>query len=87
MSQISLRQALTPQRLFARTTAARRLPMFGMQIAGAALGGVLGSAVGLRETLILGGLGLVAATLLLALSPIRAIRELDAVANTVSHGS
>jgi len=77
VSQISLRQALTPQRLFARATAARRLPMFGMQIAGAALAGVLGSAIGQRETLFLGGLGLVAATLLLAFSPIRAIRELD----------
>jgi len=85
VSQISLRQALTPQGLFARATAARRLPMFGMQIAGAALGGVLGSAIGLRETLFLGGLGLVAATLLLALSPIRAIRDLDAAAGTVPH--
>jgi MFS family permease len=87
VSQITLRQALTPQRLFARTTAARRLPMFGMQIAGAALGGILGSAVGLRQTLILGGLGLVTATLLLALSPIRTIRELDAATDTVPHVS
>ncbi len=79
VSQISLRQALTPQRLFARATAARRLPMFGMQIAGAGLAGVLGSAIGPRETLFLGGLGLVAATFLLAFSPIRAIRTLDDV--------
>ncbi len=87
VSQISLRQALTPQRLFARATAARRLPMFGMQIAGAALAGVLGSAIGVRETLFLGGLGLVAATLLLAFSPIRTIRDLDDVADTVPHDS
>jgi len=40
-----------------------------MQIAGAALGGVLGAMLGLRVTLLLGGLGLVVATLFLALSP------------------
>lgn len=76
VGQMSLRQAITPAGLFARATAARRLPLFGMQIAGAALGGVLGTVIGLRPTLLLGGLGLVAATLLLALSPIRGIRDL-----------
>jgi len=45
-----------------------RLPLFGMQIAGATLG--------LRVTLLLGGLGLVVAILFLALSSIRRIRDL-----------
>lgn len=45
-----------------------RLPLFGMQIAGATLG--------LRVTLLLGGLGLVVATLFLALLPIWRIRDL-----------
>ena len=53
-----------------------RLPLFGMQIAGVALGGVLGATLGLRVTLLPDGLGLVVATLLLALSPIRRIRAL-----------
>ncbi len=57
------------------------------KIAGAALAGVLGSAVGVRETLFVGGLGLVAATLLLAFSPIRTIRALADVADTVPHDS
>lgn len=73
---MSLRQAITPPGLFARATAGRRLPMFGMQIAGAALGGVLGTTVGLRATLLLGAAGLVVGGLLLYLSPIRAIRDL-----------
>lgn len=53
-----------------------RLPLFGMQIAGAALGGVLGAALGLRVMLSSAGWGLSVVTLLLALSPIRRIRDL-----------
>jgi len=47
-----------------------------MQIAGAALGGVLGAALGLRVMLSSAGWGLSVVTLLLALSPIRRIRDL-----------
>jgi hypothetical protein len=78
VAQMSLRQAITPPGLFARATAARRIPMFAMQIAGAALGGVLGAAIGLRATLLLGALGLAVGGLLLYLSPIRAIHDLSA---------
>ena len=78
VSQMSLRQAITPPGLCARATAARRLPMFAMQIAGAALGGVLGTAIGLRATLLLGALGLAVGGLLLYLSPVRAIHDLTA---------
>ncbi len=81
VSQMSLRQALTPPRLFARATAARRLPMFGMQIVGAVLGGALGSAIGLRATLLLGATGLFVGCLLLYLSPIRAIHDLAPLAH------
>jgi hypothetical protein len=77
--QMSLRQAITPPGLFARATAARRLPMFAMQIAGAALGGVLGATLGLRVTLLIGALGLFAGWLLLAWSPIRRIHDLASV--------
>lgn len=75
----ALRQAITPAGLFARATAARRLPMFGMQIAGAALGGLLGGTLGLRATLIIGAAGLVAGWLLLRFSPVRTIRDLSEV--------
>lgn len=79
VNQMSLRQTLTPVGLFARATAARRLPMFGMQVAGAALGGLLGGAIGLRATLLVGAAGLVVGGLLLLLSPVRAVRDLSAV--------
>ena len=76
VNQMSLRQAITPSGLFARSTAARRLPMFGMQILGAALAGYLGIAIGLRATLLLGALALLASALLLLASPIRATHVL-----------
>lgn len=78
VGQMSVRQAIIPAHLFARATAARRLPIYTTQLAGAALGGVLGTAIGLRATLFLGALGLVAAALILWASPIRALREMPA---------
>lgn len=77
VNQMSLRQAITPVGLFGRATAARRLPISGMQLAGAALGGVLGGAIGLRATLVLGGVGLAAGCLLLLASPVRGVRDLS----------
>jgi MFS family permease len=82
VTQMSLRQAITPVGLFARATAARRIPMSGMQLAGALLGGLLGGVIGLRATLVVGALGLVAAWLLLLLSPVRGVRDLPDAAAT-----
>src|SRR2546421_2362306 len=56
---------------------ARSYRMSGMQLAGAALGGLLGGAVGLRATLVLGGVGLAAGCLLLLASPVRTVRDLS----------
>jgi len=50
-----------PTRIVKGVHSMPRLPLFGMQIAGAALGGVLGATLGLRVTLLPGGLGLVVA--------------------------
>ena len=77
VAQMSLRQAITPSGLSARATAARRLPMFGMQLLGAALGGYLGITIGLRATLAIGALALLAGALLLLASPIRTTRRLN----------
>ena len=76
VSQMSLRQAITPVGLFGRATAARRIPMSGMQLAGALLAGLLGGAIGLRPTLLLGAVGLFAAWLLLLFSPVREVRDI-----------
>ena len=77
VNQMSLRQAITPSGVFARATAARRLPMFAMQSLGIALGGYLGITIGLRATLAIGALALLASTLFLIASPLRATRTLD----------
>lgn len=80
VNQMSLRQSITPVGLFARATAARRVLMFSMQIMGAALGGLLGSVVGLRTTLVIGAAGLVVGFLFVLLSPVRTVRDLSEVA-------
>jgi hypothetical protein len=76
VSQMSLRQAITPVGLFGRATAARRIPMSGMQLAGALLAGALGGVIGLRATLLLGAVGLAAGCLLLLFSPVREVRDI-----------
>jgi MFS family permease len=75
VNQLSLRQALTPVRLMGRTTAARRFIQFGAAAVGAALGGFLGEALGLRATLVVGASVLGVELLVLALSPVRHVRE------------
>ena len=48
---VSLRQTITPERLQGRMFANFRLLNFGFAVVGTVLGGVLGSAIGFRETL------------------------------------
>lgn len=83
VNAVSLRQALTPARLLGRVNATARFLISGSQPIGALLGGALGEAVGIRPTLIIGMLGMLAASGWVLLSPVRAIREqpLTAVAD------
>jgi MFS family permease len=70
-------QGRAPDRLRGRVGAAIRVLTAGVGVpAGAFLGGVLAEAVGLRATAALASLGVVAAVLWLALSPVRALRTL-----------
>jgi predicted MFS family arabinose efflux permease len=71
VNQMSLRQQITPVGLFARATAARRVLMYSLQMTGALLGGVLGTAIGLLPTLVLGAFGLFVGFLLTFFSPVR----------------
>ena len=74
VTQISLRQAITPSHLLGRVNATRRVTVFGMQPIGAVLGGALGSAFGLHAALLAGAaLQLIALASLVA-SPLRAAR-------------
>jgi MFS family permease len=76
VNQMSLRQRLTPINLLGRVTAARRFLIFSLAPAGSAIGGVLGTILGLRTTLIIGGVVGLVSVLVIFFSPIRAIQEL-----------
>ena len=71
VNQMSLRRHLAPVRLLGRVTAARGFLLFGAAPLGSAPGGVLGGAVGLRATLLVGAIGVFGALALLFFSPVR----------------
>lgn len=82
VNQMSLRQHLTPLALLGRVTAARRFLIFSLGPAGSAIGGVLGITLGLRTTLLLGGLVGMLSVLVVFFSPIRAVRDLPDAATS-----
>lgn len=78
--QASLRQALVPLEYLGRVGATIRVLADGLTPLGALLGGVMGAAFGLRETLILAALGELLAAVWLWYSPVRAIGQLPSPA-------
>jgi MFS family permease len=76
VSSLSLSQAVTPDRLMARMNASRRLVAWGTLPPATLLGGLLGTYLGLRTTLFIGGAGRAFAGLIILLSPVRDIRVL-----------
>ena len=75
INQVSLRQAITPERMQGRMNATMRFLVWGTIPIGSLIGGVLGTTLGLRETILLGGaLGLVS-FLFVLFSPVRSLRE------------
>ncbi|WP_117214020.1 MFS transporter [Allorhizocola rhizosphaerae] len=82
INQISLRQAVTPERLQGRMNATMRFLIWGTLPIGTVLGGVLGDWIGLRPTLVIAGVGSMLACLPLVLSPIRTLREVPVLDET-----
>jgi MFS family permease len=72
---ITLLQSITPDRLLGRMNASRRFVVWGVIPLGGLTGGVLGSHIGLRETLWVGATGASLAFLPLLFSPVRRVRE------------
>jgi len=72
---MSLRQAITPHRLQGRMNASFRVINVGAMMAGALLAGVLGEALGLRITLVVGACGMFLPFIRLLLSPVRDLNE------------
>jgi MFS family permease len=71
ISELSLRQAVTPDQLRGRVNATRYFAFFGVIPIGALLGGALGATIGLRTTLVVAAIGLLFASLWIVFSPIR----------------
>lgn len=74
ISQLSLRQALTPDRLLGRVNASRRFIVFGISPIGALAGGLLGQWLELRATLAVAGAVMGLSFLWVLLSPLRTMR-------------
>lgn len=75
VNQVSLRQRITPDRLLGRMNASMRFLVWGTMPIGSLLGGWLGTALGLRPTLVLAAIGQTLAFLWVWFSPLRGLRE------------
>ena len=76
VSAVSLRQAVTSDRLLGRVNATSRVIIYGAPLLGALIAGVMGDQMGLPMALLVGAIGQTLATLWLVFSPVRAVREL-----------
>src|SRR5205085_11188520 len=76
---ISLTQALVPERLLGRVNASRRFIVWGTIPLGSLVSGLLATWIGLRPTLFVGTIGTLLATLPVALSAVRHVKELPTV--------
>jgi predicted MFS family arabinose efflux permease len=74
VNSVSLRQAVTPDRLRGRVTASVRVVVWGTMPIGALLGGVLGEVIGLAPTLGLASAGMALAALWVVFSPVASLR-------------
>ncbi len=75
INSVSLRQAITPDRLQGRMNASMRFAEFAAMLAGTALGGVLGELAGQRETLFVAVGGMLLAAFWLLVSPVARLRS------------
>jgi MFS family permease len=73
ITQISLRQAITPERLQGRMNSVMRFIVWGVLPLGALLGGLLATTIGLRATLWIAGAGGSLSWLPVAFSPVRSL--------------
>ena len=80
VNQVSVRQAVTPDRMLARVAAAQRLLIMGALPAGTLIGGILGTAIGLQNTLLVSAFGLFLGSVPYTVSRVRSLRALPAEA-------
>lgn len=85
ISQVSYRQAITPPEMLGRMNASVRFLVWGTIPLGAALGGVLGSLIGVRPTIWVSVAGCWSSGLWLIFSPLRRLRNVDDFVPTAGH--
>ena len=77
ITQVSLRQAICEPAFQGRMNATMRFIVWGTIPVGNLVGGALGSAIGLRPTMLIGSLGTLLAVVPLAFSPVPRLRTVD----------
>jgi MFS family permease len=83
ITQVSFRQGLCPPALLGRMNATMRFLVWGTMPVGGFLGGLLGSVIGVRQTLLVVAVGSSLSFLPVFLSPLRRMRELPSYAASV----
>jgi MFS family permease len=86
VNALSLRQAVTPDHLLGRVNATGRWLAWGTIPFGALVGGILGTAIGLRETIAISSIGGIVAVALMAVSPLRSLRDIPSLADARPEG-
>jgi MFS family permease len=76
ITQVSFRQAITPERMQGRMNSVMRFVVWGVMPLGSLVGGALATAVGLRFAIWVGAIGTSLAVLPVLLSPVRTLREM-----------
>jgi hypothetical protein len=76
VNAISVRQAITPDRLQGRVNATMRFLAGGANPIGAVIGGALGGVIGVPMTLVVASFGMLLSFLWLRLSPVRHLRTM-----------
>ena len=86
VAQVSLRQALCPDRLLGRMNASVRFLAWGAMPVGAVLGGALAEWVGVRDTLWVASAGMAVSVVWVLLSPLRSMRDVPVITSVERHG-
>ncbi|PSL56369.1 putative MFS family arabinose efflux permease [Saccharothrix carnea] len=86
VAQVSLRQALCPDRLLGRMNASVRFLAWGAMPVGAVAGGALAEWVGVRNTLWIASVGMLLSVVWVLLSPLRSMRDLPVITSVERHG-
>lgn len=74
---ISIRQTVTPASFLGRVNATHRFVSYGVVAAGTSIGGLLGSAFGIRTAIVIAGVVMLTSVLCVLVSPLLRMREVD----------